>query len=594
MKKYIYIACAIALSSLALSSCSNYLDPDNKTAANQTAEEFLTKDPASLRVYAYSLLQPIASRVDVYEEGTDLYMASNKKSGSQFDQYTITPENDVVKNYYASLYSCINMANACIHYDKDSTYTAEMQFLRCYCYFLLSQQFGSVPYITEYINSAERNYPRTQLADIYASLIKELKALTTDASLALSDTKGVASQRAAQALLAKVYLAAGWDLNVNLTDAKAGSYTIESTEYFNEAFGAAKAAINNQPLNMTFEEKWSPKNEGNEEVIFAVQYERSGFPGDIKKGGHGWQNTFGSYYGDCAATGEKYVNGLHASNPKSSYLWEANDSRYDGTFMTTMYNSIQGGWGNEGYYAYYNVPADEQANLPVAMRVFPGTASASEANTYIANNAARLQKGDCVNDPIVLVMSYPNILENGAAKEYISYVNNSPGMFSAPVVKKFDDPASENISVNTTSGYRDIVVLHLSDLYLVAAEAALMAGQSTEAETYLNKVRTRAYGVANDVHFGSYTSAYASLPIYSAFQTTDIDLILDERARELYAEGHRWMDLRRTKQLLRYTNIFNYEIAGAAETRVKWYRPIPQAEINANEAISEADQNAGY
>lgn len=159
-------------------------------------------------------------------------------------------------------------------------------------------------------------------------------------------------------------------------------------------------------------------------------------------------------------------------------------------------------------------------------------------------------------------------------------------------MKKFDDPKSENISVNQTSDYRDIVVLHTSDLYLVAAEAALMAGQKAEAEQYVNAVRARSE--AAPVQFASYKSPYAELALYSAFTNTDIDLILDERARELYAEGHRWMDLRRTKQLTRYTNIFNTEIAGNAMGRVKWLRPIPQAEINANESLTEDDQNPGY
>ncbi len=594
MKNIKYIVCALLLGTMTLTGCADWLDPDNKKAANQTAEDVLSKDPSKLRVYAYSLLKPVVSRVDVYEEGVDLYMASNKKSGTQFDQYTFTAENDDVKKFYADLYSCINMANACIFYDTDGQYTAEMKFVRSYCYYILSQQFGSVPYVTEYINNANRSYPRTPLNEMYANMIQELEDLTTDATLPDSDTKGVASQRAAKALLAKVCLAAGWDLDVKMVDPLAGTYTVSATTYFDKALTAAKLAINDEALSLTFEEKWSPANEGNAEVIFAVQYERAGFPGDIKKGGHGLQNTFGSYYGDCAGTGEKYVNGLHASNPKSSYLWDANDTRYDGTFMTTMYNSTQGGWGTEGYYAYYNVAAANQASLPVAMRVFPGTANTSLATAYQAAHAEQLSKGECVNDPQVMVMSYPNAWVNGKSQEYMGFVNNNPGMFAAPVVKKFDDPQSENISTNMTSGYRDIVVLHLSDIYLVAAEAALMANKKADAETFINNVRTRAYGAANDVHFGSYTPAYASLALYSSFHAEDIDLLLDERARELYAEGHRWMDLRRTKQLLRYTNIFNYEIAGAASGRVKWYRPIPQAEINSNSAISEADQNEGY
>lgn len=579
MKKYFNIALALVSGMFLFNAC-HYLEPDDKKNGNQTAESLFSSDPSVLRVYAYSLLQPIVSRVDVYEEGTDLYMPSNKKSSSDFDIYTFTPEDDKIKQFYADLYSCINMANACIHYDSDGKYTGEMRFLRAYCYYILTQQFGGVPYKTEYINDAGRSYPRESLSTIYSALIDELTLLSTDTTLPVSDSKGVASQRAAKALLAKVYLAAAWDLNQDA--------------YFANAKNAADAAINGQELTMTFEDKWSPSNEANAEVIFAVQYERSGFPGDLKKGGHGLQNTFGSYYGDCAGTGEKYCNGMLASNPKSSYLWEATDQRYDGTFMTTMYNSPDKGWGTVGYYAYYNASADALSTMPVCMRVFPGTASEADVNAYTTAHAEQLQKGECVNEPVVLWMTYPNVKANGSTYDYYSYVNQNPGMFSAPVVKKFDDPASSNISVNMTNGYRDIVVLHLSDIYLVAAEAALKSGDKTGAEAYINKVRARAYGASHDVSFDTYKSPYAGLAAYPAYETTDIDLILDERARELYAEGHRWMDLRRTQQLVRYNNIFNRDLAGVAEGRVKQYRPIPQAEINANDAITDADQNPGY
>lgn len=594
MKRYINIAITFVLGVFALVSC-NYLEPDNKKFANQTAEDVLSKDPGVLRVYAYSLLQPIASRVDVYEEGVDLYMPSNKKTGTGFDQYTITPEDDNVKEFYSSLYACINMANACMAMDNEGLYHSEMKFVRCYCYYLLTQHFGSVPYVTKYINNAGREYAKMPLDDLYSALIAELDAIANDEKFALSDTKGAASRRAANALLAKVYLAAGWDLHVSMTNEMQGVFSVQDKSYFAKALEAAKAAIGEQKLSLSFEDKWSPSREGNEEVIFAVQYERGGFPGDLKKGGHGLQNTFGSYYGDCAGTGEKYCNGLHASNPKSSYLWAVQDERYDGTFMTTMYNSLPGGWGTEGYYAYYNVA--DRTDLPVAMRVFPGTAGASVASSYRTQHAAQLTKGECVNDPQVMVMSYPKLWVNGSEMDYYEYVQSDPGMFAAPVVKKFDDPQSQNISLNMTSGYRDIVVLHLSDIYLVAAEAALMSDNKSNSEDFINAVRKRGYGDAwnesrDKVSYASYASLYRSC--YPGFKNADIDLVLDERARELYAEGHRWMDLRRTKQLARYTNLFNFDLAGKAEGRVKWYRPIPQAEINSNQLLTDADQNPGY
>ena len=203
----------LLLAGMCLTGCEQFLTPENRTTGGQEAEGYFSNDPATLRVYAYSLLKPVVARVDVYEEGVDLYMASNKKSGTQFDQYTITPENDDVKSLYADLYACINMANATIQYDNAGKYTAEMVFLRSYCYYILSQQFGGVPYTNSYINDSKREYPRTELKTLYESLISDLTNIVTDASLPETASDGTASRRAAKALLAKVYLAAGWDLN---------------------------------------------------------------------------------------------------------------------------------------------------------------------------------------------------------------------------------------------------------------------------------------------------------------------------------------------------------------------------------------------
>ena len=118
-----------------------------------------------------------------------------------------------------------------------------------------------------------------------------------------------------------------------------------------------------------------------------------------------------------------------------------------------------------------------------------------------------------------------------------------------------------------------------------------MAGDEAKAISYINAVRSRAgLGAAS---FDNYEPAYATKTL------RPIDLILDERAKELYAEGHRWMDLRRTKQLVHYNVEYSYYISDVSQMQntagvTKWYRPIPQAEINSNEGISEDDQNAGY
>ena len=60
------------------------------------------------------------------------------------------------------------------------------------------------------------------------------------------------------------------------------------------------------------------------------------------------------------------------------------------------------------------------------------------------------------------------------------------------------------------------------------------------------------------------------------------------------------MDLRRTKQLVRYNLEFNMYVSNAAAmqdvtgTNYKLLRPIPANEIEMNTALTNEDQNPGY
>ena len=76
----------------------------------------------------------------------------------------------------------------------------------------------------------------------------------------------------------------------------------------------------------------------------------------------------------------------------------------------------------------------------------------------------------------------------------------------------------------------DYPMFRLADAYLIYAEAALGGGGGSRAQalTYVNALRTRAYGNAS----GNITDAQLTL-----------DFLLDERGRELLWEGQRRTDL---------------------------------------------------
>ena len=467
---------------------------------------------------------------------------------------------------------------------------------------MLTQHFGGVPYITKYINDAETNYPRTPLSEVYQNIINDLTALYNNSSLDDQDHTGRASKQAVAALLAKVYLAAGWDIDTSLDNAAQGTYTVNSTEKFAQAAAWAEKAINGINLTMTFEDKWSPFNEGNAEEIFSIQYERNGYGGDITEGGHSMQNNFGGYYGNYNASGIKNVGSNDQQSEKSMYLFEPGDNRYEATYMTMMYNaekdaSGQAAWGTQGYYAYYNVA--DKSKLDICKKYFPYYYTEAQVEAWIEANKAHLVVDSkyANQDVRVSLLTLPKVTtwvftvdKNSTTpkitKSTVALLDYNNQTSNGVCVKKFDDANSDYI--NDKNDYRDIVLFHVSDMYLIAAEAYLMAGQTAQALAKVNAVRGRA-GLAALASFNAYQPEYA---ISSTFTIKDLDLILDERARELYAEGHRWMDLRRTKQLVRYNVEFNQYVTDA--NIVKWLRPIPANEISANTGITIEDQNPGY
>lgn len=585
-------------------SCSDFLDADNKTNP-EDAEAYFAKHPEELLYTSNDRLKTLVNRTDIFIQGTDLYKNVRGKNPGDFNTYsTLSAQNGEVFSFYKAAYDMINNANGAILYSEENSKTAhEAMFNRAYGYYLLTQHFGSVPYVTTYTLTSDRNFPRTPLEEVYENMIADLTLLAgTDSKLAAVDHTGHPSKKAAQALLAKVYLAAGWDLDVTINNEANGTYTVNSTERFQQAAKYAEEAISGIPLTMSFEDKWSQDKEGNAEEIFSVQYDRTSWPGDQASSGHSLQNNFGNYYGNVGVQGEKQVGSENARSEKSTFLYEEGDTRYEATFMTTFYN-YNGTWGTSGYYAFYNCTAAELATKPIFLKFYPYWMTTEQVKADLAAHKSQFVVGSCKNTPQAALMGstvqmfeFDNSGNAGEPKSF-ALADFNDMQNGDLCVRKFDDKNSE--ALGSKNDYRDIVLLHASDIYLVAAEAYFMAGQTANANTKLNAVRTRAgvasVDLANPTSYRTNNVFYNVPSSFGAF--TGIDIILDERAREMYAENNRWEDLKRTKQLVRYNIAFNNSVSSINDMsnnsgEVKWLRPIPADEIAANPGITE--QNAGY
>jgi starch-binding outer membrane protein, SusD/RagB family len=129
----------------------------------------------------------------------------------------------------------------------------------------------------------------------------------------------------------------------------------------------------------------------------------------------------------------------------------------------------------------------------------------------------------------------------------------------------------------------NIKIIRLSEIYLIAAEAALHAStpDAAAAADYLNQIRKRAPNVT----------------LAKATTITD-DMILDERSKELFGEGQRFFDMIRKNKTITYNDNFQ-DVPVSSRTKSidrtfgKIVLPISQDEINANAALKD-QQNSAY
>lgn len=617
MKKIKYSLFGLGLAFFA-TGCSDFLDPRNLSNP-ENAEDYFPNHPEQIRPVAYDAIRKIANQIDLLDQAGDLYVNPRGADDGTFSMFLTTPDNGTVSDFYKDLYSGINKANCMIYYAGDNDeLIAEGKFLRVLGYYYLTQQFGPVPYVDFYIQNAQRDFPRTPLEEIYPALLADCEDIYNNSSLPEQSHSGAASKQAVAAIAAKIALAAAWDLDTELVDAAKGTYNVKSTARFKEAAAWAEKAIMGIQLTMPFAEKWAWNNEGNAEEIFSAQYDRNGYPGDKTTGGHSLMYNYTAFTDNCILTGVKGngSGGTNMMSAKSASLFEVGDSRFEGTFMTTIYNAPRqfdekGNPGNaeweKGYMAWYNATPKEQAKMPVALRFYaPGTTVAeAEADIRQLVEEGRAVKFAAntygVNAPFAAIISGTEVIKwefkadgsmpSRTKEEFSSFMKTAGN--NGVSVTKYDDPTSA--AVTKSQCYRDIPLLHVSEMYLVAAEAYLLAGEEGAALSKINAIRKRA-GVKELSSFGEYEAPYVT---NMSFTFVPLDLVLDERARECYAERTRYYDLRRTKQLVRYNLEFsrfmdNVSKMSNAQGQIKWYRPIPQKEIDNNTALTSADQNPGY
>jgi len=569
MKKILYSVALAACCMGTMTSCSDFLDASNKS--NVTAKQsFATKEGLNNLVNdAYQHLQNVYAAplfTSCFSAGTDMYADARNKMNEALNTYeTLTPENTDIKNLYTYLYSGIRAANSVSYYAQTAQVdektkgqlVGEARVLAAYEYYLLVNNFGGVPIMKDFLTTADTGYPKSSAADVYAYIISELEdVINKNVLQASTATKGGGriSQETAKAILAKTYLSAAWDLN--------------KQDYFSKAAALADEVIAGRRLTTPFAKLWKADGSGddNEEFLWDVEYDLA-TANNTTSGGTEWSGYYCNYLGgnedNIKATTSSYVPTLYAL-----HCFKKGDQRYDATFMKELPDINKGNAANTGYWTWYK-NGESLVGKPVTRYYSAWYETDADFEAWKAIDPANR-----ANTYRIPMDSQSKEAQNMDGRD-MEYYDNQQLVYGSSPCKKFDDSKTAKTEKNTC--YRDIHIITLPEMYLVAAEAYLKAGDNPKALARLNEVHQRA-------------------GLSALTGTITIDDILDENACENFGNEARWMDLRRTQTLVTRCTKYNHEMGDKAAQYIgkKLLRPIPQAAIDANDQLTLADQNPGY
>jgi hypothetical protein len=468
--------------------------------------------------------------------GTDEFTRGADGSYKYFNDYTaqINGDVDFLRDTWRDFYQGINTANTVIDAAKTASIsdaqkslrTGEARFMRALYLFTLVRTFGDIPLPLTPTAGVVTETTREPVAKVYDAIIADLLA----AEAALPDKAaqfGRADRPAAQHLLGEVYLT------------RAGGAT--SSPDFALAAAKLKAVVDNPRFSLlpNYRDNFDIANEGNREVVWAIQ-----FTADPLTTGDG--NKLHLYFTSAYDLEPGMLRDIANDRPFRRFkpttwllnLWDRNiDSRYEQMFKVVWISNNAN-----------NIPKDASGNPKFK-----------------------------VGDTAVYMPGREVTPAERAATRYKIYAPSDYTDAMFPTLNKFLDPT--RTSTNEERGQRDLVLMRLSNTYLMLAEALMRGGNAAAALPYVNAVRTRA----------AKPGQAAAMQVTAA--QLDLDFILDERARELTGETTRWFDLTRTDQLV--ARVKKYNTAGAANVQAfHKLRPIPNTEIQLS--TGGIKQNPGY
>lgn len=504
---------------------------------------------------------------DTYTEGADGgHKVLNRYDGG------LNPTQGFVRDTWRDFYQGINQANAVINRSADLNISeslktariAEVRFLRALFYFMLTSHYGDVHLTLEETEGVEVEANRTDIEEVYnQAIIPDLEFAIANLPDSQSDF-GRATKPAAEFLLGKVLLRRSHRTN-NQGDAS-------------RAEGLFSNVINNYGFALldNFADLWVIGNEQHSEVIWTIQNSKSQVDEGIDGEGHRGHLYFLFEYDVRPGMTRDINNGRPWKRFRPTDfllgLWDRSiDGRYDKSYKHVWYSNNAGTiptWTAEDAAKGYGVAGEPKFSVGDTALYIPGP---------------QLEEKVWTDERIAAAPYTVYTKRNEYCFECVTHLRIFPSMN-----KWIDDTRPDR---QKTQGQRDYMLMRLGEAYLLRAEARFLTGDSQGAADDINIIRSRGAVKAGENINGEIAAADQTAAMQITADVVDIDFILDERARELIGEGHRWMDLTRTGKLVERVRLYN-PVAGPNIQDYHTVRPIPQDQID--RTLGGYTQNPGY
>ncbi len=513
--------------------------------------------------------------------------------------------NDFVMALYSRIYYQIALANEFIRNAQGNEnqqvqqYLAEARFLRALSYWHALDMFGgNVPFVTEEDPVGAYQPEPIGAQELFNYIESELTDIESEMPAPGDNEYGRADQGAVWTLLTKLYLNAEVYIDqARYGDAvtyannviEQGGYTLE--EDYGDLFRADNHTANGLIFSIPFDGVNTQTYGGTTFIHHAA------IGGDMNPANFGTSEAWGGhrttpefvdileYSGyqtpNPSGNDEIYVPGGYQASSGYGSDWTPADAP---ALVSENNNDVYTGLVYIGVSnAELKFTPDQNWNSNYGDNGADGTLEANGANIATERLGLHRVTVDLNNNTyeIEYADSRNSLFKDGQQKEIpsvdvLAEFTNGYGLTKWKNLTSNGQTGSDQVFVDI-----DFPMFRLADVYLMYAEATLRgnSGDPNKAVNLINELRDRAHGDG-------------VLNIDQSDLT--LDLILDERGRELYWEAHRRTDLRRFNQFTGDQYIWSMkgqDAEGRATDEKYEIFPIPASDINSNLNL---EQNPGY